>query len=945
VEPRRRRRFLADLEHALPGGVRADPVHRAIYSTDASIYRVEPVAAVVPRSAIEAARAVSVAAAWGVPVTPRSGGTCLSGGAVGPGLVIDVSRNMDQILAVDADRLVARVQPGVVLDRLNAGLAPYGLMFGPDVATSSRACLGGMIGNNSSGARSIRYGKTVDHVIALEVVLADGSTLRVGPEVPERPAAAVARALAVARDHADEVRERYPDVLRNVAGYNLPALLVDAPNPAHLLVGSEGTLGLITEAEVGLVRRPQRTALGLVYFDDLARAMDSVPRILSTGPSAVELIDRMLVDLARESPEFGALSGVIAGSPEAVLVVEMQGDEAGDLEARLSHLEGTVLATREASRVDRITDAAGQASVWAVRKAGLGILSSMPGDSKPIAFVEDAALPPEELGRYVRAVRKVVRREGLEAAFYGHASAGCLHIRPVLDLRCGKDVARMERIASAVADLVRGLGGALSGEHGDGRVRSPYLERYYGSKLAGAFADVKAGFDPEGRFNPGVIVDPAPISSDLRAAGPRPAWAGPGWFSFSQHGGLMTAADRCNGNGACRKLEGGTMCPSYRATRDERHSTRGRANALRAALQGEVAGLDPSDPGLHEALSLCVSCKGCARECPTGVDMARLKAELLAAWHIDHGTSLREDLFGRWPEWARLLSLAPRLANLGLSLRPLRRMADLVLGLDPTKPLPMLARQTFRAWFERRRRPEPEARPPVLLFDDTFVNHHEPEVGQAAVAVLEAAGFSVRLPERRVCCGRTYLSKGLLDRARERAAEAVEMLAPAAEAGIPIVGLEPSCLLTFRDEVPDLVDDPRAHAVARAVSTLPELLAQRGESLALRPSSQRVLVHGHCHMKSLVGMEATARVLSRIEGLRYELADTTCCGMAGSFGYEAEHAAFSRRIAEQSFLPAIERAGEGAVLLMDGTSCRQQAAQLAGRKAVHLATFLQSLLA
>lgn len=931
------RQLERDLRGVVSGGVAFDPVARAVYATDASIYRIAPLGVVFPRDAAEAQAAVQAAGAAGVSVVPRGGGTSLAGQCVGGGgLVIDLSRHMNQVFHLDADNRLARVGPGLVLDRLNAAVRSSGLMFGPDVATSSRACVGGMIGNNSCGARSVRYGKTIDHVLALDLVQADGRRIELAPRGSGREERVITELLGVAHRHADEVRRRFPDLLRRVSGYNLDALLGPAPNPAHVVVGSEGTLGLITEATVGLCDRPGATVLGLVAFDDLGRAMDAVPRILQTDPSAVELVDRLLLSLARSSVEYGPKTQVIPGDPQALLVVEYDGGDAEEAQAGLDRLRHAMAGLDEVGGVTEVIDPDGQADVWAVRKAGLGILMSVPGDAKPIAFVEDTAVPPERLGEFVRRFRAAIRDEGATAAFYGHASAGCLHIRPILDLGAPGQVDVMLRIMERTADLVLEFGGAMSGEHGDGRLRAPFLERFFGPELIGAFAEVKAIFDPDGRFNPGIIVDPAPLTEGLRERQRQPQ--DPGDAS------LLSLARRCNGNGACRKLTAGVMCPSYRATLDEVHSPRGRANALRAALVGEIEGLDPAHPDLYAAMDLCVGCKGCVRECPTAVDIPRMKAEVLNRWHAERGVPLRTSVFGRWPEWARLATALPggrSLAALGASPSgTLRRIADRVLGLDPERSLPLLARRTLRQRF----RPEGSDRPVVVLFDDTFTRYHEPEIGLAAARVLSAAGFEVMLPPAPTCCGRTYLSKGLLDRARVAAATSVATLHPLAEAGLTIVGLEPSCILTFRDEIPDLLDgDPRAARVAEATVTLGEFLQRHGDELPLVPAAGAALIHGHCHDKALVGMAPVTEVLRGVPGLRFDVADTSCCGMAGSFGYEAEHAQTSRAIAQTSFLPAITAAA-GATLVMDGSSCRQQAMHLTGRRAIHLAELLSERL-
>ncbi|HXG16422.1 MAG TPA: FAD-linked oxidase C-terminal domain-containing protein [Calidithermus sp.] len=959
-----------ELRAVVRGDVRFDPASRLLYATDASMYQVEPIGVVQPRDADDVDAVLEVARARGVALLPRGGGTSLTGQAVNEALVIDFSRWMNAVLEVQPEEGWARVQPGVVQDELNHHVRPWGLLFGPDTSTSNRATLGGMLGNNSGGAHSIVYGLTVDHVLDLTVRLADGTRLVLG-EVSEEelrrrmaapdPEGRIYRAVARLRDeYADEIRARYPTYWRRVAGYNLNELVGvgikpgswaggdGRPRPlslARLVVGSEGTLCTIVEARVRLVPRPRHTALSVIHYRDLLEALESSQAILETGPYAVELTDKMILDLARDNIEQRRRMGFIQGDPAAILIVEYAGDSEAEVRARVEALEARRARERFGYAAHLAFDPAEQQSIWKLRKAGLGLLLGMKGDGKPIAFVEDTAVEPRHLPKFIPRFREIFARHGVEGAYYGHCSVGCLHIRPVINLKTRRGIEQVQAIAADITDLVLEFGGTISSEHGDGRARSPFLERMYGPRLMQAFRELKRAFDPDNRLNPGNIVDSPGLTEHLRYGPQYVTWEPATRLDFSGQGGFAAAVELCNGVGVCRKSLEGTMCPSYMATRDEEHSTRGRANALRAVLSGRLPPAEFTGRRLYEVMDLCLECKGCKAECPANVDMAKLKYEFLYHYHRRHGLPLRNRLVGRIARLnalgARLPGLANRVAALGAS----RWLLEKVAGIDRRRPLPALASETFEAWFRRRPAVADGARGEVLLFADTFVTYNVPEIGRAAVELLEAAGYRVRLAERK-CCGRPLISKGMLDEAREHAAWTVSRLAPAAARGVPIVGLEPSCLLTLRDEWVDLLRTDEARAVARQAFLFEEFLVrerERGLTLPFQASSRRALLHGHCHQKALVGTGPTVAVL-RWAGFEVSEVDSGCCGMAGSFGFEREHYDLSVWLGNRRLAPAVRAAPPDTEIVAPGMSCRQQIAHLTGRRARHPAEVLRSVL-
>jgi FAD/FMN-containing dehydrogenase/Fe-S oxidoreductase len=949
-----------DLEAALDGEVRFDRVSRALYSTDASVYEIEPRGVVIPRSMEDVVKAIAIAARHHVPVTPRGGGTSQAGQAIGAGLVLDTSKYLNRIAAIDPDRRIARVQPGVVLDELNAALLPHRLRFAPDVSSSSRATLGGMMANNSSGARSILYGKTIDHVREQDVALADGAIARFGAVAPvdaERAAtgtgieADVYRSLpALARANAGEIDRRFPKVLRRVGGYNLDQFL-DPAAPVDLtkiMVGSEGTLGFVVEATVALVPLPAAKGLVTLEFGRLLEALEAAPLVLRHHPSAVEVMDDFILGYSRENPALDALRRTVATDGTTLLCVEFYADHGDDILPRIEALERDLQGAGIRFRSRRWLDPAAQARIWGLREASLGLSTAMKGDGKAISFVEDTAVPPERLADYIARFLQIVRRHGTSAGIYAHASVGCLHVRPVINLKTSEGVAAFEAIANEVADLVLEFGGALSGEHGDGLVRGAFNEKMFGPELYRAFRSVKHTFDPDGLFNPGRIVDTPPITAHLRFGAGYQTPDPPTYFDYGAHGGFGRAVEMCSGVGACRKTLAGTMCPSYMVTREESHTTRGRANALRLAMAGRLGDSGLADEGVKAVLDLCLECRACKSECPVGVDVARYKSEFLAGYWQRHRPTLGTRLFGRIDELAALGSRFAPIANAVASSAIGRRLVESMTGVDRRRVPPRWVRRTLRQRLEgvRVRTPDPQA----VLFADTFTSHVEPEIGVAAFDVLDRSGLGAALVPH-VCCGRPLISQGLLDGARDLAARNTALLYPSASGGKAIVFVEPSCLSAVREDAPDLLTGPmreKARVVARQSVLFEEYLDREVESgratLSLRPGPSQVMLHVHCHQRSMGLAAPAARLLSRVPSAKVVDLEAGCCGMAGSFGYMRNHYEVSRAIGERKLLPAARSLPEGAVLCAAGTSCRHQVAHFTGATAVHPAVLLQSLL-
>ena len=950
-----------ELERAIDGEVRFDKVSRALYSTDASVYQIEPLGVVIPRSPEAVIRAIALAAQHGVPITPRGGGTSQAGQSIGSGIVLDTSKHLNRVLEINPDERWARVEPGVVLDELNAALRPHNLRFAPDVSSASRATVGGMMANNSSGARSVLYGKTIDHVLEQRVVLSDGSLAHFRP-LDRHQADAIAgdgiearayRAIPeLGRRHADEIEHRFPKVLRRVGGYNLDAF-VDPSLPVDLtriMIGSEGTLGFIVDAKIKLVPLPKQKSVLTIEFDELLDALGATPAILKHGPSAVEVMDDFILSHAKSHQALDTQRrAMISADGSSLLCVEFYGDSIDELMARMTAVERD-LQSQKPRQMRQVLDPQKQQAIWSFREAALGLSTAMKTDGKAISFVEDTAVAPEKLRHYIERFIGIVRRHNTIAGVYAHASVGCLHVRPVVNLKTADGVAKFEAIANEVADLVLEFGGALSGEHGDGLVRGAFNQKMFGSELYQAFREVKKTFDPNGLFNPGRIVDTPPITSHLRyGAGyvtPSPAT----FFDFSDHDGFGHAVEMCSGVGLCRKTREGTMCPSYMVTRDEAHSTRGRANTLRLAMAGQLGDAKLSDEGVHDVLDLCLECRACKSECPVGVDVARFKSEFLSGYWDRHGMSLAAQVFGGAPSAAawgsRLAPFSNALANTTMA----RWAAEKLTGIDRRRTLPQWTRRTLRKRTNPGTGSRERGAARAWLFADTFTNYADPEIGLAALDVMNAAGIPAHVAPN-VCCGRPLISQGRLSDARRLAAANVQALYDAAHRGQAIVFVEPSCLSAVREDAPDLLRGElqrRARVIGDHAVLFEEFLESEcidgRATLALTPGPGEVLLHPHCHQRSM-GLAAPAKaLLSRIPSAKVVDLDAGCCGMAGSFGYTRDHYDVSRAIAERKLLPAARTMAPGSVLVAAGTSCRHQVADLAGVTAVHPAVLLRSLL-
>jgi FAD/FMN-containing dehydrogenase/Fe-S oxidoreductase len=952
----------ARLARALEGEVRFTAFDRGRYSTDASIYQIEPVGVVIPRTDADVQAALAIAREAGVPVVARGGGTSQAGQTVGSGLVIDFSKYLDRMLEVDVEARTVWVEPGLVLDRLNRLLKPHGLFFPVDISTSSRATLGGMAANNACGARSIRYGIMVDNLLAIDALLADGEPARFA-EVPgnlqgvagsPRYLQLVQDMRALAERETDAIAEGFPKVQRRVGGYNLDRVRPTGHNMAELLAGSEGTLALFRRLKLKLQPLPAHRVLGVCHFPSFYQAMASAQAIVALGPSAVELVDRTIIELGRQIPAYRPLiDRFVRGTPDAVLLVEFAGEDSAAQLRGLAQLKELMAGLGLPDGVVEALEPAAQARIWDVRKAGLNIVMSMKSAGKPVSFIEDCAVPLEHLAEYTARLTEIFARHGTSGTWYAHASVGCLHVRPILNLKLEKDVRAMRQIAEEAMAMVRAYKGSHSGEHGDGLVRSEFHAAMFGERLVRAFEAVKDIFDPKGVLNPGKIVR-APRMDDRNLLRYPPQYAplslqsGLDWQAW---GGFLGAAEMCNNNGACRKAEPGVMCPSYRVTRDETHVTRGRANSLRLALSGQLGPDALTSDEMAATLDLCVSCKACRRECPTGVDMARMKIEVLHQRHKRHGLRVKDRLIAYLPRYAPYASRARRLLHLRDQLPGAAPLSERVLGLSAKRSLPRWHEQPYRRTNVAS---SGNHGPDVVLLVDTFTTWFEPGIARAAEAVLAAAGYRVQVPDpgggRPLCCGRTFLATGLVEEARREAERTLAALQPMVERGLPVIGLEPSCLLTLRDEYEALLPGPSTAALAGRARLLEEFLwderAAGRLGLKLKPAPwPRALLHGHCHQKAFAAMAAVEGCLKLIPELEVETIESSCCGMAGAFGYEARHQAVSVQMAELSLLPAVRAAGPDVVLVADGTSCRHQIKDGSGRRAIHVAELLQAALA
>jgi len=988
-------RLAARLAAETQGEVLFSGADRGRYATDASIYQVMPVGVFVPRDAADVKTALDISRDLRVPIVPRGGGTSQCGQTVGAGLVIDYSKHVRSILAVDAETRTAEVEPGIVLDHLNAALKPHGLWYPVDVSTSAQATLGGMAGNNSCGSRSIAYGNMVHNVLGATAWRSDGSLLELGRY---DLAGGAARQLgdyvkALSDQLRPELQAHWPKVLRRVGGYNLdifnnqnekPYTTDGSVNLSHLLIGSEGTLALTKSLKLRLSELPRTKVLGVVNFPTFHQAMDSAQHIVKLGDgtlTAVELVDRTMIELSLQNPAFApTVRTALIGRPDAILLVEFSGNSKADLAPKMRQLVELMGELGLPGSVVEMVDDAPQKNLWEVRKAGLNIMMSLKGDGKPVSFIEDCAVPLVHLAEYTDALTNVFRKHGSKGTWYAHASVGTLHVRPILDMR-REGASKMRAIAEEASELVRHYKGAYSGEHGDGLCRGEWIGWQFGPKINDAFAQIKNYLDPLNLLSPGRIVAP-PRMDDTRLMRFPPSYkvipikTALDWSAWNVQNdpvteqtsapgtggdpaqGLAKAVEMCNNNGHCRKFDAGTMCPSYRVTRDEKHLTRGRANTLRLALSGQLPGLRAEDAftsdAVKDALDLCVGCKGCKRDCPTGVDMAKMKVEFLHHYKGKHGYTLKDKLVAHLPDYAPWASRLAPLLNLRDRIPGLAALSEKMLGLSAKRTLPQWKTTTFfnSGAVSASREEVLTSAKPVVLFVDTFNGYFESDNAASALKVLKAAGYTVHIATKTIadgknlCCGRTFLASGMVDQAKAKATELVAALLPFAEKGIPIVGLEPSCLLTMRDEMLVMGLGDAAQTISGQALLLEEFLAREAaagklEALKsrLQPVSQPILLHGHCHQKAFGAVSPILDVLRLIPGAQPQLIESSCCGMAGSFGYEASHYQVSMQMAELSLLPAVRKQPD-AIVVADGTSCRHQIRDGAQREAVHVAVLL-----
>ena len=949
------------LRRELEGEVIFDAFGRGRYSTDASIYQIEPIGVVVPRHEQDIICAIQIAADAGIPVLPRGGGTSQIGQTVGRALVIDTSKYLNQVSVFDPTSRSICVEPGVVLDQLNKHLKPHGLFFPVDVSTGNRATLGGMAGNNSCGARSIRYGNMVHNVQAIDAILADCSSAHftdLAHTTDEGSCAELVRKLsALGQREAAEVARRFPQLLRRVGGYNINEIVqADGANLARLLVGSEGTLAFFTRLQLELQPIPPQKVLGICHFPSFHQAMDSAQHIVKLEPSAVELVDRTMIDLSREIPMFSStVDRFVQGEPEALLLVEFAGDDGDEQLGKLGQLVELMADLGLADAVVEALDADFQTAVWDVRKSGLNIMMSMKGDGKPVSFIEDCAVQLEDLAEYTDRLTRVFEKYGTTGTWYAHASVGCLHVRPILNMKDASGAHKMRAIMEETLEIVEQYKGSHSGEHGDGLARSEFHERMFGTRMVRAFEEVKSSFDPTGLFNPGKIVHAQRMDDRTLFRYPPNYQVAPlqTTLDWSEWGGFGAAVEMCNNNGACRKADVGVMCPSYRVTRDEQHLTRGRANTLRLAISGQLGADALVSTAMYDTMDLCIGCKGCKRECPTGVDMAKMKVEFLYHYRKHHRLSLKDRLIAYLPRYAPFAARVGYILNLRDRIPGLAWLSEKLLGLSADRSLP-----EWRADYIDDRREATDTTQgtgsEVVLLIDTFERYFEPEIARAALTVLRASGYQVKLLQALdgkypLCSGRTFLAVGLVDEARIEARRMLDAIKPYLARGVPVIGLEPSCLLTLRDEFRSILPGVETDALAEHALLLEEFLAQQQQAgklqLKLKPlSARRALVHGHCHQKAFGTMKAMQQTLALIPDLEVEVIDSGCCGMAGAFGYEVSHYDVSMKMAELSLLPAVRAADNDTLLVANGTSCRHQIHDGAHRQSRHIACVLKEAL-
>ncbi|MCK5709747.1 MAG: FAD-binding protein [Deltaproteobacteria bacterium] len=934
------------LENKLSGEVRFDQISKTLYSTDASNYQIEPVGIVIPKNVEDVSKTLEIASGCGVAILPRGSGSSLAGQAVGHALIIDLSKYLNQILEVNTEEKTVRVQSGMFLEQLNRALQKHGLMFGPDPSSAKIATIGGVVGNNATGAHSILYGMAGDNVDACKLFLNKGESLELRESATENTASnELLRNLSKLKEkYTDLIENDFPRHWRRASGYSLNYFLEKPFNPAKLLAGAEGTLGLATEFTLKLVPRWAFTGLAILQFDTMVSAMETVPTILETNPSAVELIDKYLIDLTRANPSFSRMLTFVEGDPKAILVVEFYGETQSEAEKKVRNLTSFLNIRNINCACSYALSLEAQANVWGVRRAGLGLLMSKRGEFKPIPCIEDTSVPVDQLPSYVADIANLIKRLGTNAGFYGHASAGCLHIRPLVNLKSQRGITIMNELTEETFKLALKYGGVMSGEHGDGLQRSYLNEQLFGKELYGAMKELKTAFDPEGLFNPGKVVDAPSPEKNLRFGESYRPETVETFLDWSSDNGFTGAVEMCSGQGVCRKLGEGIMCPSYMATKNEMDTTRARANILRAIVSGTLPPDAINSQGMYDVFDLCLSCKACKSECPSSVDAAKMKLEFLAHYHSKYGFSIRDRLFGYVYDMSRYTSAISSISNFAINNSFSKQILSKI-GIHTKRSLPRLSNEDFISWFNNlpqtlEKKPENK----VVYFHDTWATYYHPEIGKAAVQLLKAAGLDVIIVANRVCCGRPMLSKGMIEPARERALKNVSLLAPYVREGIAVVGTEPSCILTFRDEYLDLLpQNEDARILSKNSYVLDEFLLKLNKSSELKINWKQggpdVFYHGHCHQRSLIGNTSALQMLS-LSGCNVTESGAGCCGMAGSFGYESEHYEVSRAIAEDRLLPAIRKMSSDTVIAVSGVSCRDQIEHFSDKKAKHIAQVL-----
>jgi len=945
-----------ELKKSISGEIRFDQMSKQLYSTDASIYQIEPVGIVLPKTQEDVINTIQLAKKYKIPVLPRGGGTSLAGQTVGNAIVIDFSKYMRNLIEVNQEEKWAITQPGIILDELNSKLKNTGLHFSPDPSTSNRGNIGGALGNNSCGAHSIIWGKTVDNILEIDSILSNGNIAKFGKintnQIFEKikndslESNIYQAVININSQYKNEIIKRYPNIERRVSGYNLDELLdLNKLNMSKFIVGSEGTLTTITQAKIKLVENPKFKGISLLYFNSLYQALEATVHILKYEPSAIELVGNMILTQAKTNIQYSRMLDFLEGEPESLLIVEMNGETEQIVHKKLQALKSNIEKTKLTYATQIFTKSKDQSKIWAIRKAGLGLMMNVPGPAKPIPFVEDTAVSPEKLPEFTMEFDKIIKNHETIAGYYGHAGAGCLHIRPLIDLKTNSGVQKMESISKEISDLVIKYNGSMSGEHGDGLARSMWNKKLFGEQIYSAFQIVKNAFDPESIMNPGKIINSENINQNLRTQQSlKELKINPNLYTSEID--FRENVEMCNGQGACRKVTSGTMCPSYMITRDEEHSTRGRANALKATMNGLISNKSFNEKRLYEVMDLCLECKACKAECPSNVDMAKLKYEFLNSYFKNNKHSLRNILFANIALFSKLGTFFNPITNWIMKSSIFKKILNDFFDIDQRRSLPLFANQTFSQWYKSRSDKfiTEKSDQKVILFIDTFTEYNHPNLGILTVQLIESLGYEVIIPKVK-CCGRPMLSKGMIESAKKNAIFNINSLYEDVKNGTKLIGIEPSCILNFKDDYLDLTKkDKKALIIKENTLLLEEFIIEAlnktNKSLKFPKTDSKILFQGHCHQKALNGTETVMNLLQSIVGKNAIEIDSGCCGMAGSFGYEKEHYDISIGIANQSLFPAIESQKGDFEIVSEGISCRQQIEFGTNKKPKHLIELL-----